>query len=65
MLRSVFKRAVRDRIVTFNPCAETELPKVVARRARTLTPAEYRRVLEAIPAQHRLMVQVAIETGLR
>ena len=65
MLHSVFKRAVRDRIITFNPCAETELPKVVSKRARTLTPAEYRRVLAAIPAQHRLMVQVAIETGLR
>jgi integrase len=31
----------------------------------TLTPAEYRRLLEAIPDKHRLMIQVAIETGLR
>jgi integrase len=65
MLHSVFKRAVRDRIITFNPCAETELPKVVAKRARTLTPEEFRRLVEAIPDRHRLMIQVAIETGLR
>jgi integrase len=65
MLHSVFRRAVRDRIITFNPCEETELPKVVTPRRRTLTPDEYRRVLAAIPDKYRLMVQVAIETGLR
>ncbi len=56
---------MKDRIITLNPCEETEVPKVVTKRARTLTPAEYRRLIEAIPAQHRLMVQTAIETGLR
>lgn len=65
MLHSVFRRAVRDRIITFNPCEETELPKVVTQRRRTLTPNEYRRVLAAVPDKYRLMVQVAVETGLR
>src|SRR4051794_21140549 len=65
MLGSVFERAVRDRVVTFNPCAHTELPKVIQRKARTLTPAEYDTVLTALPAQHRLMVETAINTGLR
>ena len=65
MLHSVFARAVRDRIIAFNPCEDTELPKVIAKRARTLTPEEYRRLLDALPNRHRLMVQVAIETGLR
>jgi integrase len=65
MLHSVFKRALRDRVITFNPCEETEMPKVVAKRRRTLTPAEYRRLMDAIPDQHRLMIQTAIETGLR
>lgn len=49
MLHSVFRRAVRDRIIVFNPCEETELPKVIAKRARTLTPDEYRRLIDAIP----------------
>src|SRR5680860_547474 len=65
MLHSVFARAVRDRIITFNPCEETELPKIIKKSARTLTPAEYRSLIDAIPDQHRLMIQVAIETGLR
>src|SRR5687767_4502398 len=33
MLHSVFERALRDRVVTFNPCAHTELPKVVKKKA--------------------------------
>src|SRR3954451_21417382 len=59
MLHSVFERALRDRIVTFNPCAHTELPKVVKKQARTLTPAEYDAILAALPSQHRLMVETA------
>ena len=37
MLHSVFERAQRDRVVTFNPCAHIELPKVIKKKARTLT----------------------------
>ena len=65
MLHSVFARAVRDRIIAFNPCEDPELPKIVPKPVRTLTPTEYRRLLAALPHAHRLMVQVAIETGLR
>ena len=38
MLHSIFKRAVRDQLIVTNPCEHTELPKIVARRSRTLTP---------------------------
>src|SRR3954447_22829930 len=38
MLHSAFERALRDRVVTFNLCAHTELPKVIKKKARTLTP---------------------------
>jgi integrase len=65
MLHSVFERAQRDRVVTFNPCAHTELPKVIKRKARTLTPTEYDTILASLPTQHRLMVETAINTGLR
>ena len=65
MLHSVFERALRDRVVTFNPCEHTELPKRVKKTARTLTPAEYDAVLAALPTQHRLMIETAINTGLR
>jgi integrase len=65
MLQSVFERALVDRVVTFNPCAHTELPKKVKKKARTLTPEEYDAILAALPHQHRLMVETAINTSLR
>ena len=64
-LSSIFGRAVRDRILVHNPCDHTELPKVVARKTRTLTPEEFSRLLFAVPPQHRLMVETFIETGMR
>ena len=64
-LHSVFERAQRDRVVTFNPCAHTELPKVIKNKTRTLTPDEYVAILTCLPEQHRLMVDTAINAGLR
>jgi integrase len=65
MLHSIFERALTDRVKTFNPCEATELPKVIKKNNRTLTPAEYDTILAALPAQHRLMIETAISTGLR
>jgi hypothetical protein len=38
MLHSIFERAGRDQLILINPCEHTELPKIVVRRTRTLTP---------------------------
>ena len=38
MLHGVFKRAVRDRVIGHNPCADTELPKVLPAKVRILSP---------------------------
>jgi len=65
MLHSIFARAVRDGLILTNPCEHTELPKVVLRRSRTLTPEEFDQLIQAIPERHRLMVETAIETGMR
>ncbi len=65
MLHSVFRRAVRDRIITFNPCTETEMPKIVRKQNQTLTPEEYARLHTAIPKRYQDFVQTCIETGLR
>ena len=65
MLAQIFKKAVQDRIIAFNPCAATELPKVVPTRRRTLTPEEFQLLMDAVPARYQLMVETAIETGLR
>lgn len=65
MLHSIFKRAVRDQLRVTNPCEHTELPKIIARRSRTLTPGEFDNLIDALPERHRLMVETAIETGIR
>lgn len=65
MLHSVFARAVRDRILAHNPCEATELPKVVTRKSRILTPAEFDAVLAAVPDRFKVLVLTEIETGLR
>ncbi len=65
MLHSVFKRAVRDRIIVTNPCESIELPKVPPRKARILAPEEYDRLVAEIPDRFRVLVMTDIETGLR
>jgi integrase len=65
MLSSIFRRAVRDRLLVHNPCDHTELPKVIARKSRTLTPEEFDRLIRAVPDRYRLMVATFIETGTR
>ncbi len=65
MLHSIFKRAVRDQLIVTNPCEHTELPKIIARKSRTLTPTEYELLIGAIPDSYRLLVETAIETGMR
>lgn len=65
LLHSIFKRAVRDQLIVVNPCEHTELPKVIARKSRTLTPEEFDALIRAVPEQHRVMVETAIEAGMR
>lgn len=65
MLHSIFKRAVRDKLIVANPCEHTELPKVITRKGPTITADEFDRLLTAIPERHRVMVETAIETGMR
>jgi integrase len=65
LLHGIFARAVRDRVINANPAAYTELPKVIAKRMRALTPAEFDTLMTNIPVEHRLMVLFAAETGLR
>lgn len=65
MLHGVFKRAVRDRVLAYNPCADTELPKVITKKPRILAPAEFDRLLACIPPRFLPLVLTEIETGLR
>jgi integrase len=64
-LSSIFRRAVRDRIRVFNPCDHTELPKVIVRKTRTLTPQEFEHLVRAVPSHYRLLIETFIETEMR
>lgn len=65
MLRSIFKRAVRDGLIVTNPCEHTEFPKTIAFKAHALTPDEYKLIIEVVPERYRLLVETAIDTGAR
>ncbi len=65
LLHGIFARAVLDQILTSNPAAHTELPKVIGKKMRVLTPTEFDRLVAAVPEHHRLMVVLAAETGVR
>lgn len=65
MLHGIFKRAVRDRVIAYNPCADSELPKVITKKARIMSPAEFARLLACIPTWFTALVLTEIETGLR
>jgi integrase len=65
LLHKIFSRAVIDRVIPVNPCAHTQLPKVVARPKRIITSEQFDAILAKIPARYRTMVLLAIETGLR
>ena len=65
LLHKIFQRAVIDRVVPINPCAHTQLPKVVATPKRIITTEQFDAILGKVPARYRTMVLLAIETGLR
>lgn len=65
LLHKIFVRAVIDRAVAINPCAYTELPKIIVKPKRIITPEEFDVILEAIPVRYQTMVLLDIETGLR
>ena len=65
MSSGAFTQAVRDRVIPFNPAAETQLPKVVRKQRRILTPKEFGTLLEHIPDRWLPLVLTSIETGLR
>lgn len=65
LLHKIFSRAVVDRVIPLNPCTHTALPKVVKKPKRIVTVAQFNKILTEIPARYRMLVLLAIETGMR
>lgn len=64
-LHAIFERAVIDNVIPINPCRHTVLPKLVKKPKVAVTPDQFEALLAEMPEKHRLMVLVAIETGVR
>ena len=65
LLHSIFKAAIRDRLIAYNPSDGTSPPKVISTRRQTITPTQFEALLTTMPAEHRALLQVGIETGMR
>ncbi len=66
LLTSLLQAAVEDNLLAANPARGLRLPERPRHPDRTLTGAEERALLEALPtAQDRRMVEVLLDTGLR
>lgn len=66
ILNAMFKYAVHNRIITFNPCAGVDIPKTKTKPIRVLTVGEQREVLEHAKGRiHENLIQVALGTGMR
>lgn len=65
LLHSIFERAIIDQVIMINPCAHTVLPKFVKQPKKAITPDQFDTLLAEIPQRYRVMVLVAIETGVR
>lgn len=64
-LHAIFERAIIDQVITLNPCAHTALPKFVKQPKKAITPEQFETLLAEIPQRYRILVLVAIETGVR
>lgn len=66
ILNAMFKYAVHNRMISYNPCTGVEIPKTKKKDIRVLTIEEQREVVEHAKGRlHENLIQVAIGTGLR
>lgn len=66
ILGAVFKYAVQNRIISFNPCDGVELPKTKKKEIRVLSMYEQRELLEYAKGRlHENLIITALGTGMR
>ncbi|GAA0835610.1 tyrosine-type recombinase/integrase [Streptosporangium amethystogenes subsp. fukuiense] len=65
IVASLFRTAVRDKVLAESPCIGIELPKKDDRKAVPLTPEQVHAVAETIVSHYRAMAILAAGTGLR
>lgn len=64
-LRVVYRRAIHDDVVSIDPTAQLELPRVRGRRERVAAPRHAEALLAALPIGERALWATALYAGLR
>ena len=66
LLSAIFTTALNDQVTFVHPCKGVKTPTVPVRPRRIITPEQFELVRQALPdEQMRLLVEIAIESGLR
>jgi integrase len=66
ILSAIFTTALNDQVTALHPCKGVKIPPVPVKPRTIITPEQFAELYEAIPdAQSQLLVETAIETGLR
>jgi len=66
ILSAIFTTALNDQVVFLHPCAAVKTPTVARKPRVIVTPEQYDAIHQALPGTTtRLMVETAIESGLR
>jgi integrase len=65
IISPIFDMAVKDNLITRNPCEHVSLPKVRKVPIRVLTPDECRRLIDATPLHYRSLISFTLATGVR
>jgi integrase len=65
VISPIFDMAVKNDLITRNPCSYLNLPKIRKAPVRALTPEECRRLIEAMPDHYRPMIRFTLATGVR
>ena len=64
-LRMMCETAVDDRLMDRNPCSGIKIAGRRTREMRILSLAEYRKLLDVIQPHYRLLVEMAVASGMR
>lgn len=62
---SIYREAIRDRLIPFTPCDRINLPAKVATKVSPLTPEQVHALADAIHPRYRALIITGAGTGLR
>jgi integrase len=65
IVSSVFRAAVRDRVIAYSPCDGIKLPKVAKSRVEPLDTEVVLELADTVPDRYRALVILAAGTGMR